>query len=596
METIFIGDEEFYLFRAAPDWSQGVRISHALKTVVAEGQTGRQSRRPVIEAARFRMTAAWLLKRSGISAIKEILGDERHLRWALPLWPALANNRSAYDAAIYTAAYTLNFDSNGYEVFQTSLIPEALNHKWLVPLIFGRPAKRPELEARGAKAASFALELEEDSPFAMRVAVNPVEIGESWPSSLKPNGTRIVDLSSDRLDLTEMGNIRERQVDGEDAPPRWGQDAEFTFAKANGFQVRTLLSFFTACVGRVKSFAQPFWFVNAPGYGTQDSEEETDESVTVNPMVGFASDEVELLYYTNGAAKAQLRFWQRPHEENGGIDGEVPEQPATAFLLDFEYRIPTSLHYRFTDYEKPLQLDATRVFEPRPFELSDPTWSFIVDKSTMQLKSYRFAGNPLQKFLPFNLEGQLGITIYSCDPSDPPATAEIVWKGTVENVSASGKVLTAKCLAFGGMMDRRLPRPLLQPGCNWNVFDRNCRADQVRYRRTSTIAGIDGTALTIAGISEASGWLTGGYLETGSGEGFERRQILAHNGSTLSLLKPLRHATVGQSLTLWPGCDGEFATCKSKFDNAINFGGFKDMPAKNPTVQAIDTDQNIRKK
>ena len=39
---------------------------------------------------------------------------------------------------------------------------------------------------------------------------------------------------------------------------------------------------------------------------------------------------------------------------------------------------------------------------------------------------------------------------------------------------------------------------------------------------------------------------------------------------------------VGSAFEAFAGCDRSFSTCQSKVGNALNFGGFPWIPAKNP--------------
>ena len=40
----------------------------------------------------------------------------------------------------------------------------------------------------------------------------------------------------------------------------------------------------------------------------------------------------------------------------------------------------------------------------------------------------------------------------------------------------------------------------------------------------------------------------------------------------------------GDAVTLVAGCDKQFATCKSKFDNVVNFRGFPYMPGNDAAL------------
>ena len=77
------------------------------------------------------------------------------------------------------------------------------------------------------------------------------------------------------------------------------------------------------------------------------------------------------------------------------------------------------------------------------------------------------------------------------------------------------------------------------------------------------------------------------------------RFVLRHEGASLLLSRPVS-LTVAQDIadsgygmnygnlyggvpvTLYPGCDHSRVTCISKFDNRPNYGGFDEIPTRNP--------------
>jgi uncharacterized phage protein (TIGR02218 family) len=82
----------------------------------------------------------------------------------------------------------------------------------------------------------------------------------------------------------------------------------------------------------------------------------------------------------------------------------------------------------------------------------------------------------------------------------------------------------------------------------------------------------------VAFLSQSTGWLTGGYLRVGG----VPRMITQHSGDTVTLSSVLPGLAVGSAFEAFAGCDRSFSTCQSKFGNALNFGGFPWIPAKNP--------------
>lgn len=79
-----------------------------------------------------------------------------------------------------------------------------------------------------------------------------------------------------------------------------------------------------------------------------------------------------------------------------------------------------------------------------------------------------------------------------------------------------------------------------------------------------------------------TGTMTGGYVKTNEGETF---YVLKHVDNILYLDQPIIGDPV--SLLVKKGCNKLFTTCKNKFNNSLNFGGFPLTPTKNPVTDSI---------
>ena len=84
---------------------------------------------------------------------------------------------------------------------------------------------------------------------------------------------------------------------------------------------------------------------------------------------------------------------------------------------------------------------------------------------------------------------------------------------------------------------------------------------------------------TTNGLAQASGVCTNGILTWTSGNNaglsYEVKTHTVTGSTTLELFLPTMAAIApGDSFSITAGCDKTLATCKAKFNNVINFGGF----------------------
>jgi len=190
------------------------------------------------------------------------------------------------------------------------------------------------------------------------------------------------------------------------------------------------------------------------------------------------------------------------------------------------------------------------------------------------------------------------ITIRRFQRPDSPGFATItLFTGFVQSVSFEDemKMAVILCSPIEMASSRPIPRFSYQSLCNHVLFDDNCKVDDTdsRFRYSNTVSAQSGSTVSVPGVDAyGAGWFTGGFLELTGGN--DSRLIIASSGITLQLLLPFPSSAVGQTVTVFAGCDHTVNTCDTKFDtpedtlsNVINFGGFAFVPNRNPYQTGI---------
>ena len=179
------------------------------------------------------------------------------------------------------------------------------------------------------------------------------------------------------------------------------------------------------------------------------------------------------------------------------------------------------------------------------------------------------------------------LSIYRIHRNDSAQERTLYFKGVVQSIGFSNDLqqadLSVSPLATG--LSRNIPRYTYQASCNHVLFDTHCKMISSLFRLDDTVAAITDTTVTMTGAdAKADGYFDGGYLETEDGD---TRLILSHVGNTLTLIVPLSSEYVGQDVKLFAGCDHSLATCKTKFNNVVNFGGCAFVPTSNVFIKGI---------
>jgi uncharacterized phage protein (TIGR02218 family) len=175
-------------------------------------------------------------------------------------------------------------------------------------------------------------------------------------------------------------------------------------------------------------------------------------------------------------------------------------------------------------------------------------------------------------------------------------------KGHLGEVTAGSGAFTAEVRGLAHLFNQQQGR-LYQYGCDAEVGDARCGADlnTAAFRGTGTISSVQGATLDVAGLNAfADDWFTRGTLtwNTGLNAGRVlaiRRHRLLSSFTRVELWRvPPFTVSAGEAVILRAGCDKQFTTCKSKFNNTVNFRGFPHMPGNDfvLTYAAADDPDN----
>jgi uncharacterized phage protein (TIGR02218 family) len=173
------------------------------------------------------------------------------------------------------------------------------------------------------------------------------------------------------------------------------------------------------------------------------------------------------------------------------------------------------------------------------------------------------------------------VTVFLVNWADPSQRATIR-TGHIGQVTRGKLAFTAELRGLAAKLDQPAGR-IFQRSCAWDLGDARCGVDiNTAGRRgagtvSQVIDAFEFVATGLGGI--ASNALARGRLvwTNGSNTGLSA-DIAAHtlSGSHRIVISlPMGTAVVvGDSFNAFAGCDRTFSTCRNRFDNAVNFGGF----------------------
>lgn len=166
------------------------------------------------------------------------------------------------------------------------------------------------------------------------------------------------------------------------------------------------------------------------------------------------------------------------------------------------------------------------------------------------------------------------VEVYLVDRLTLPALGDPIFTGVIDAVTinligSSGSFdirgLSAEAEAF---------IQTYQPMCRTDLFSVLCGLNAADWDHAATIDTIlDRFNFTVMGLASppADGWFNQGTFQTASGfKGVIANWVQGSLKMTTYQPVCMSRLTVGEAVTLYPGCDKTAATCKNKFNNRIN--------------------------
>jgi uncharacterized phage protein (TIGR02218 family) len=169
---------------------------------------------------------------------------------------------------------------------------------------------------------------------------------------------------------------------------------------------------------------------------------------------------------------------------------------------------------------------------------------------------------------------------WSAADTASPIGSVVLFKGRVGTVDSIGRT-TAQITVNSDLilLDVQMPRNIYSPACQHVLYDSGCTLVKSAFGTIGAVGA--GSTFTKIDWSGASVNFTQGSILFSSGvnNGVSANIKSAVADVSLSLAYPLPHAPgVGDSFTVYFGCDHTQATCTSKFNNLANFRGFPYVP------------------
>lgn len=165
-------------------------------------------------------------------------------------------------------------------------------------------------------------------------------------------------------------------------------------------------------------------------------------------------------------------------------------------------------------------------------------------------------------------------------------TASLEFRGHISSITQKDTLFHAEIQGLTAALNRPVGRVFQKP-CSAVLGDKRCGVDIGSSDVQLQVAVSDLTEGRVVKIPYAipfdEGWFSHGVARVEYGNDYIKYYTIKNDrrleaSSEVEFWYPVIEPERVQSISLIAGCDKRFETCKSKFNNAINFQGFPDIP------------------
>ena len=249
-------------------------------------------------------------------------------------------------------------------------------------------------------------------------------------------------------------------------------------------------------------------------------------------------------------------------------------------LFRFEYGIDQYLYY--THYHEDIALSATQVYKSTQIKRGTNASMTQTSKSDLTITVAR--DETISEIFNDDFTRVINLTIWRVQPDYTGSSNRIVtWSGRIVDYIYKDDELEIRTESVFTSLRRLGVTRTFSQNCPYTLFDNQCGATRGNYVHGMQIGTNDRKTLTVADAAGfENNYFGGGYLELNLSGKIQRRSIVSHVGDQIVLNYPLPDFDEGIQGIFYAGCDRQLGTCKNKFNNLLNFGGFPFVPTKNP--------------
>ncbi len=180
---------------------------------------------------------------------------------------------------------------------------------------------------------------------------------------------------------------------------------------------------------------------------------------------------------------------------------------------------------------------------------------------------------------------------FTDSPGNPIKGCVHLFEGRVGDLEINGTSLKLTVKLFTELLDTQVPVDVYQETCLHTLYSPHsddkpgCGLNKAANGITLTVGAGSTRSNLVCGVTGSGSYDLGELIFSSGVNSGIRRSVKTHTTGNLLLSFPLEDApAVGDSFTVYKGCNKTKETCSAKFSNVVHFRGFPYVPQPETAV------------
>ena len=245
-----------------------------------------------------------------------------------------------------------------------------------------------------------------------------------------------------------------------------------------------------------------------------------------------------------------------------------------------------SIVFGFTDHTEDITYSAVTYEAATGYVPSAVKTSAGMNVDNLEVQAFLNSASMTEADLMAGLWDYADIEIVRVNYADLTMGHEWIRKGKIGNVKTGRTNFTAELRGMMQPLQQNIGR-VYGVSCDADLGDTRCGVTIASY----TVTGIVTTAtnnktFTDTSRTQADGYYDGGLLTWTSGlNNTYQMEVKTFLSDVFTLQQSMPNAIqVGDTYSVYTGCDKSVATCNTKFSNVVNFRGFPHIPGRDRMI------------